>query len=546
MMTAQTDASEADIPAETPVANSLAVALLAWARRYETPTADAAAASQPTATVLASATGSALFTSPAAFAPERTFLQYTFAAVGDVFKTILRNPLQAVFDPIGTGLYAVKTVIRGLMTDIGLKAANPLATPDAIAIQREAAALVATPEVQAARQATLDFLLSTPLATTSLGAAENRAILEKVVDEYVMAVALGVVSDSPANPRITPGTYLGARYGMDNPDNAYRGFNVDGNSTYVVTGNVNTAAFISFQVVNGYYGESGQTPPSAGVIDTTTLQTDEHGNFTITLGQDPADGRPNYIQLTPDAKQVIIRDTFSDWSQVAATLSVERVAGPELPDPPTFQQKAERLANWIVTGAPYWHAFSNAYRQVPVNTVTPAIPTPGGLVGQSSALGHYALTEDQALVVTIRPYDADYVGFQVGTDWFTSIDYANHTSSMNTQQATPNADGSFTYVVSLKDPGVANWIDPAGHPTGLLQVRWQGLAAGAMPPGYRPTVQLVNLDELSTVLPAETVMVTERQRQRQIDQRRAQLRERFFGIPARLVAFDLRTFEPLF
>jgi hypothetical protein len=145
-------------------------------------------------------------------------------------------------------------------------------------------------------------------------------------------------------------------------------------------------------------------------------------------------------------------------------------------------------------------------------------------------------------VVTVRPYDADYVGFQVGTDWFTSIDYANHTSSMTTKQATPNADGSYTYVVSLKDPGVANWIDPAGHPTGLLQIRWQGLEAGAMPPGYKPTVQLVAFDELSTVLPEETVMVTKWERQRQIDQRRAQIRERFFGIPANLLAFDLLTF----
>jgi hypothetical protein len=309
---------------------------------------------------------------------------------------------------------------------------------------------------------------------------------------------------------------------------------------------VNTAAFTSFQVVDGFYGENGQTPASGGVIDSTNLQTDEHGNFTITFGPGPGDGQPNYIQLTPGSKQVLIRDTLTDWNQTAATLSVERVAGPDLPATPPFQEQVDRLATLIVTGAPYWHGFSNAYRQVPANSVTPAIPTPGGLVGQSSALGHFSLTEDQALVITVRPFDADYVGFQVGTDWFTSIDYANHTSSMTTAQARPNTDGSVTYVISLKDPGVANWIDPAGHPTGLIQIRWQGLPAGAMPPGYRPTAQLVSFDELATVLPADTVMVTERQRKAQIEQRRAQLRNRYAGIPANLMGFDLRNFAPLF
>jgi hypothetical protein len=535
----------ADHSPTAPVAYSLVGVLLASARRYEEQAWDSSATAQSTTTALSNNISLLLPTVSAA--PDRTVLQYTFAALGESFKTIIRNPLRAIQNPIETGLYVVNTIIRGLMTDMGLIAANPLATRDAIATQREAARLVATPEVKAAKKAAVDFLLSTALATTSPGAEANRAIVTKAVDEYAMALALGaVVTETPANPRISTVAFLGSRYGLDNPDNAYRGFTIDGGSTYVITGNTKSAAFISFQVVNGIYGENGQTPSSGAVLDSTQLQTDENGNFTITLGPEPANGQVNYIQLTPDSKQVIIRDTLTDWSQVPATLSVKRVAGPPLPPPPTFEEKTQRLATLIVTGAPYWHGFSNAYRQMPANTLTPAIPTPGGLVGQSSALGHFSLTEEQALVVTIRPFGADYVGFQVGTDWFTSIDYANHTSSMTTDQARPNADGSVTYVVSLKDPGVANWIDPAGHPTGLLQVRWQGLQAGVMPPGYTPTVQLVSFDELSTVLPAETEMVTERQRRAQIAQRRAQLRERYAGIPAHLVPFDLQTFQPLF
>jgi hypothetical protein len=61
-----------------------------------------------------------------------------------------------------------------------------------------------------------------------------------------------------------------------------------------------------------------------------------------------------------------------------------------------------------------------------------------------------------------------------------------HQTSLNNNQAIPDANGSVTYVVSLTDPGIANWIDPGGHPEGWFMLRWQDFPDDA------------NLDDLVT------------------------------------------------
>ena len=73
--------------------------------------------------------------------------------------------------------------------------------------------------------------------------------------------------------------------------------------------------------------------------------------------------------------------------------------------------------------------------------------------------------------------------------------------SINSTQARPNPDGSYTVVVSPADPGAVNWVDASHLPVGLVTVRWQGLPprARANPPTL--TGRLVGTAELASVLP---------------------------------------------
>ncbi len=55
-------------------------------------------------------------------------------------------------------------------------------------------------------------------------------------------------------------------------------------------------------------------------------------------------------------------------------------------------------------------------------------------------------------------------------------------------------------MVSLKDPGVANWLDPAGSDTGYLMMRWQGLDR-SLTATDTPVAEVVPLAKLLDVLP---------------------------------------------
>ena len=92
----------------------------------------------------------------------------------------------------------------------------------------------------------------------------------------------------------------------------------------------------------------------------------------------------------------------------------------------------------------------------------------------------------------------------------------NHTSSLNKAQSVANADGTYTYVLSKRDPGVHNWIDPCDLGEGILTLRMAEF------PGDRPTDDLsaksrvVPLASLREALPTETRWVTAAERAEQL------------------------------
>lgn len=473
-------------------------------------------------------------------------LQYTFAAATWVAQSVIDNPIQMLFRPLRTAAYAISTVVDGLLTDLGVFKPNPQAQAANIQVRMAVRSLVHSGQVQAAIDQAVAYLLTTPSATTSAGAQQNVDILRQVITEYAYGVAIQTLSQNPGLAIITNTAYIGSRFGLDNPDTIYRGLTLDPSVTYVIRGNMNTSPYIALQITDGFYGDNGRTPRSLAVLDSTQMEIAEDGSFTITLSPDaPQVGQTNYIQLDPSAVQLIVRDSLTNWDQTMSTLNLQVVSGTPQPLTLSFDELADLTAANITAGAPYWYGFASYYRLIPKNILAPASNTAGGLANQSSSVGNFSLTENQALVITFDAFDGDYVGFEVGTDWYTSINYANHTSSLTTDQAIANADGTYTYVLSLTDPGVANWLDPAGHPTGLLQIRWQGLPE-SIPTGYMPTVRLVDIDDLASVLPAETVWVTDSERKKQISARQDDVRSRYAGIPASLLGFNQRTFEPLF
>lgn len=128
--------------------------------------------------------------------------------------------------------------------------------------------------------------------------------------------------------------------------------------------------------------------------------------------------------------------------------------------------------------------------------------------------------------MTFDALGAKSLGIQLTDPWGVAYDYEHRTSSLNNGQARPNRDGTFTFVISARDPGVYNWLDPEGQPAGLFAARWQSLPAGASPDRAVRSVAVVKLKNLVSALPKETVWVTTKRRDAQRAARLSDFRRR--------------------
>jgi hypothetical protein len=102
------------------------------------------------------------------------------------------------------------------------------------------------------------------------------------------------------------------------------------------------------------------------------------------------------------------------------------------------------------------------------------------------AMGEFRLEPDQALVIEGHSPPCTYWGVQLWNRFMQSLDHRYHRVSVNDRQAVLEPDGGFRVVVAHRDPGVPNWLDPAGHGGGLVFCRW--LQADALPEQPRSTV----------------------------------------------------------
>ena len=95
--------------------------------------------------------------------------------------------------------------------------------------------------------------------------------------------------------------------------------------------------------------------------------------------------------------------------------------------------------------------------------------TPGGLATQYSSVGHYELADDEALIVTVpAPRTAPYQGFQLGSHVvrLAGLRQPPDLASPPTRRGV-DPDGLLRFVVSERDPGLANWLERTGHRPGL-------------------------------------------------------------------------------
>ena len=415
---------------------------------------------------------------------------------------------------------------------------NPIATVDQIELERLALAMMQMPTIRkAAAQASQRWKLMAGRYVPAEAWQNFDAMMEEWAFHYVM---LALNSD-PNYPKIVNNNFGAPHewFGMKVPgsrcpgngeavDNNYSFAPIDGHGHYELRGKRMTPSTGDCPVHIATNLSMSMNVDGLGLRDT---KIDPDGSFVITIGPEPAAGRSNHLQTTVDSRYVYIRDARTDWRQVPTQFRIRRLDRP-LGPPMTIEQKTAMAARFIIDDVGIGFMYRQLVSTQAINTVTaPEVSTAfGGQASQRVARCHLDLADDEAFMLTLSPGGADYVSVIAYNYWLTSLNYWDHTSSLNTSQSVGNADGSYTYVISGSDPGVYNWIDTTGLHETMILLRWQLLPKNPDDTyGGNPWTRGIKckLSELDGLLLPETKRVSSSERQNQLARRRAEFDLRF-------------------
>lgn len=347
----------------------------------------------------------------------------------------------------------------------------------------------------------------------------------------VSALQQVVEFSDPERPVLYQNPSAAVKWGGDNPDNLYLHAVIDGARTYRLHGERGSVHDFILSTTAAGPMEAAATGPRKGrdhlvfaELSARDLAVGADGRFEVWIS--PERRRGDWLASHPDTGFLLIRQYFNDWERERnATFRLECVgsegSAPPPLDPARLAEMLDDAAAWVER-LPFWtRMVQRAYAACGPNALAHFGAVRGGASDISYGQGFFDLEDDQALLVEVEPPRARYWQLALGNAWFESLDYANHQSCLNGHQIRVDADGRARLVVAGRDPGVANWLDTAGHRRGLIQYRWVWTETDP-----RPHARVVPLARLDDELPAETVRVTPEARRAAIRMRQAHVRRR--------------------
>ncbi|HEU0190247.1 MAG TPA: hypothetical protein VFR17_03105, partial [Mycobacterium sp.] len=292
-----------------------------------------------------------------------------------------------------------------------------------------------------------------------------------------------------------------------------------GDKTYVITVDPHPGTEdMTFDLMKGDGNTSNFVPVTA--VDLSKLTPNADGSYTIYAS--PTEHSGNWID-TSGVTTFVVRNTGGDWGLQPDTITFQLAdGGPTFTPPVLTDNEIEAMLQALPQSITFTNSSSlllglqKVFASVPENTFTPIESTvklaPGPLLpGQLTGFGRYSLEPDQALIVKVPDVDNTmYTGFQISNNLTAAPNVVNMLTSYNNTQAFNDPDGFTYYVISSQDPGFANWLDDSADPSGIIWARFQG--TGLQPPAAPITTQVVNVDDVSKYLPADTPTVTPAER----------------------------------
>jgi len=317
--------------------------------------------------------------------------------------------------------------------------------------------------------------------------------------------------------------------GQNGQDFLYGVVFVDGRQTYRLSGRLGDISLMLLQTFNGLFGEHGVK--AVGNYDWANFKVDKHGNFEVMLSPSRQPG--NWIPLDAGVPYqfMLIRRALPKWDGDRGELKLERVnvLPDDYYDADEFDEAAmasriRRSASFVryliddFTVQLYDMYLKNAGGRKNVLTLMPGTTTSQvGSPTSSYAMAVFELQKGEALLIELdKVPDGAYWSFQLGDVWSRSLNFMSHESTLNDVETVVDEDGRVRLVVSHKDPGISNWLDPCGRIEGTVVFRNYRAKTAVVPASRK-----IELAKLDAELPQGTRRVTPADRKRNLERRRA-------------------------
>lgn len=281
------------------------------------------------------------------------------------------------------------------------------------------------------------------------------------------------------------------KIGCDNPDALYQRVNVSPRHTYRITGRRGTVNYLGIGAYSGGYQTGAARPAQQGYVEDN--DPDDTGSVDVIVSVDrPArlEGGQRWLEMSDATSLLIVRQFHLDrTTERPAELHIECL------DPPTgapaplrardlvhglamsglfVQGCVEMFLGWVDD---QFRARPNTLDFLAADDLAAGWSDPNQLFRH----GYWTLAPGEALVVEVPPIDAYYWNFQLNNLWEESLDYRFLSVTVNKHTATYEPDGRARIVVCEHDPGIGNWMDPAGHRHGTFGLRYNQVGQDRAP-----------------------------------------------------------------
>jgi hypothetical protein len=320
-----------------------------------------------------------------------------------------------------------------------------------------------------------------------------------------------------------------------NPDAVYHYSAVNGQGTYRVSGNRGNVPVAGFATGKNMIGMANPPGPGFNNYDLDMLDIAEDGSFDVVFSSERPPGyQGNWLYLHPESRFLLLRQFSYDWGRerevkVCIEYLDEQALRPRMSVATIDQQLRELFGGYVKRLSQLCQGIlANSRKSRPLHqmqlTTYPELGN-GDDWPQAYYECVYDLESDEALILeTELPEQLVYWNVQVVDALWNQVELVHRQSSLNGHQAQIDSDGRFRAVLSVEDPGVANWLDSGGHLKGMLIGRWYRSSSHPT-----PTLTKVKFAQLRDHLPPDTLMLTPAQRAEALRERRvgAQLRRRW-------------------